>query len=106
MNISKEIKTKLVYPDLDGFKNVLKIVKWNVIFEEDDVQSIAAIQTEFDTSNLALDYIDLSSTSDEDIIKICLEKEGGQDFIDRLMFIHKPQMEKQKTLNQLEPYIE
>lgn len=106
MTVEKEIKSKLVYPELDGYYNVLKIVEWNIILEKDDAQTVAGVTTEFDVSNLALDYIDLSSVDDDYILEKCLEMEGGEEFMDRIKFIHQPMLEREIMLNKLEPYLE
>lgn len=91
MNYTFEIKEVLGYPELNGFSNVIATVEWLVTFEQDGGISFGGGKTSLDTSTIDQNlYVDIQDVSEQQIIDWVIQKEGGEEFINQLIEVHRP----------------
>lgn len=105
MNITKLLKQTYVYPELGTSTNVIGAVDWIVSFEENGVVSNAAVRTSFTDYKSTAPFKPIEELTDDEIIAMCVEIEGGQTFLDHLETLHTPNVKFLYQMSLMEPYI-
>lgn len=95
MNIDYEAKILEIctIPEQDGQTNIVKKVTWQVVFFETDfrraVNSTAQIVSRLNTDILASDFVSYDSLTQEAVLQLCLDHEGGSAFLESLESHHE-----------------
>ncbi|MDC1437136.1 hypothetical protein N8303_07845 [Gammaproteobacteria bacterium] len=101
MNIDYEAKILEIYtiPEQDGRENVVKKVLWQVEFFDADfrraVNSLGQICTYLNTGTLSDSFIDYSGITQQQVLQLCLDHEGGSDFLEHLQGAHEADLSAQ-----------
>lgn len=97
-------KTQLLTdPSIEDYENVIAKVKWQIILTDGTSESITAGETDLDTSNLT-NFIPAGEVSDSVLVEWVINAHGGQAFIDHLIEIHAPFIEKKTAESKLVEY--
>ena len=85
-----ELLTVRVIPSQDSFTNIVKKVEWEITFfdtdHEEDVWSTGRVYSVLDTNSLdSSSFISWDSITQQQILQLALNKEGGTDFLDSLL---------------------
>lgn len=102
MNITPILTQKAAFPEFNGDKNVLARVIWSIEFEDEGYTSMAEVITIIDqdaTPGLLIDEL-----TDEQILEICLNQEGGKEWMDYLTNTHRVQIAEMKFNDLIEVY--
>ena len=95
MNIDYEAKLLELYtiPEQDGETNIVKKVTWKVEFFDTDfrraVNSHAEIVTYLNTDTLAADFVSYDALTQQAVLQLCLDHEGGSEFLEYLEGVHE-----------------
>jgi hypothetical protein len=92
-----------VFPEKNGFKNVVGMIQWAVAVEEDGAISSGCGETVLDINFSSFKPIE--DCSEEQMIEWVVQREGGQPFVDQLIKIHGSQLAYNKTKLGMIPYI-
>lgn len=79
-------------PEQDGKTNICKWVRWEINFFEttypDQVWSVAGLETILDTESLSDSFVDFSDLTQQQILQMALDQQGGDAFIDEFLRPH------------------
>lgn len=80
-------------PSIEEYNNVIKKIVWTLTFTDGVSESVGGGETILDTSDLS-NFIEASEVTDKMIEDWVINKEGGSAFIETLLNIHRPIIER------------
>lgn len=93
-------------PEQDGKQDICKQVVWEIKFFEttypDQVWSVASIDTILDTDTLSDSFVEFADLTQQKILQMALDHQGGDSFLDQLMEIHEPYLLSKYALRDTE----
>lgn len=93
----------LTDPSVEGYDNVIKKIVWRMTFTDGVSESIGMGETILDTSDLS-NFINADEVTDEILEDWVINKEGGTSFIDTMINIHRPHIERKTQEDGLVTY--
>lgn len=103
ITVVKELDKVFVYPEYENVTNVIRKINWILKFQKGSKESIASGETLIDFDP-AFEFIDIDQLSDEQIVDMALDKEGGQQFVDYLLRCHSDNLVYLESLDGLVEY--
>jgi hypothetical protein len=95
MNITHKLYQINVHTEYQGHPNVVTVVRWSILYSRDGFESLAFIDTVLPLGELS-NFTPIEQLQKEQIIAWCIEAQGGQVFLDRLLEHHQMQIEEKK----------
>ncbi len=93
-------------PEQDGKTDICKLVQWEINFFEttypDQVWSVASVETILDTDTLSDSFVEFSDLTQQQILQMALDHQGGDSFLDSLMPYHEEELQKKFDLKDIE----
>lgn len=93
-------------PEQDGKADICKVIRWEINFFEttypEQVWSVAGVETVLDTDALSDSFVPFSDLTQQQILQMALDHQGGDSFLDSLMPYHEEELQKKMALKDVE----
>lgn len=82
-----------VYPEKDGFNNVVRKINWKIVTEGDandpTTHMVSLVETDLDTTTLSPEtFILIEEFTQTELLNRAIKAQGGQAYIDSIRAIH------------------
>ena len=93
-------------PEQNGKTDICKVVRWEINFFDttypEQVWSVAGVETVLNTDTLSNSFIEFDNLTQQQIVQMALDHEGGSSFLDSLMPFHEEELQKKMALKDVE----
>jgi len=93
-------------PEQDGKTDVCKVVQWEVNFFDttypEQVWSVAGVETVLNTETLPNMFVEYSDLTQQQILQMALDHQGGDAFLSELMAYHEDELQVKMSLKDLQ----
>lgn len=109
MNIdyAATLVTLKTIPEQDGKTDICKVVRWEINFFDttypEQVWSVAGLETILDTDSLPDSFVEFGDLTQQQILQMALDQQGGDEFIDEFLRPHhEAELEVKMALKDVE----
>jgi hypothetical protein len=93
-------------PEQDGKTDICKLVRWEINFFDttypQQVWSVAGVETILNTDTLSDSFVEFANLTQQQILQMALDQEGGDSFLDSLMPFHEQELLRKMALKDVE----
>jgi len=93
-------------PEQDGKTDICKVVRWEINFFEttypEQVWSVAGVETVLNTDALPDSFVAFSDLTQQQILQMALDHQGGDSFLSELMTYHEEELQNKMALKDVE----